>query len=1611
MSADRPIDRCLPQINCLPGQSSSNICVTTITPARQRCNQASPGYFLNSGVVRDCIAQSNCSQHLSNQTCIGVNNNLRPCGSPSPGYEINNGIVNPRRCLNVNMNPHPTTSRAGRSWGAGNCLQELQSGGNCQPSCSSGHTITGKTSCSLGTLTRARCVPNSCNSINQSSPNRNPHSSLGTQEYNAWSQGNCGASLSSGNTCQPICSPSTQFISIPNQSSCFEGNLTSMMCQKRPCPSGTPIDINVSTETSLKRITLKNQMVSDSTIVVPCGGDAQYTELSGWRDKYDGNITLTCDKGTLSNTNTCAFFTACSTPFKTTNCEMGTNGICNVISRTQTCDCNSSSAGTGYSPGPTCRPCVNATKNICHTHVTQNNCHTNCKWVGNASSTPCQVTPSKQIFLQNGCICNPGYYSDTSRNTCSSCFNQANCLTHSLSDDCIKPSTNFIKKCIDLTSPSRTTHNIINGVVTPRGCNVSSPTNGNMGTCSSILQLGSSCQPQCSPGYTSSGFTTCLSGTLTQTTCNENRCTPTPQPVPTNGSRGACPNELLPGSTCAPSCNQGYQLVGHSSCSRGVFTPAVCTPGPCSQSGTSPVRPPLNGQIGDCPSTMISGQTCNQICNFEYSTPSPQRGTCNRTVFTPIQCIQNKCLTPSFHSLDLVGLEYTNARPTSPRLTSNELKQKTNVYRAKYYMSSGDYNLACNTDGGQFSVSNPPTMCIPQDFSKCEKGERGMCNSNTGKLECTEQFTGTIEGFRSFEPQDYKCSIRNYDICKNFSSPSPCNSNQNCIWRGYLRPTPSPPCQINHGQTFCKSLSSPGMQPQCDQHTSQCKWNVGWVRGGETRRGGCSENHHLTSPNKICSPNSCVCDQGTAKSNTLCNHHQDNQCISCNPGYRLVDYENWAKNQSPPPSRWFGSTNTIRTPNINLSTISSTQCRTKKCKCIPNQCNCPDGIARDGRRGDSFGPYCYRNDTPGCRDCSINRSKKLYFNRYCQPLCNISTQYVSQPVTISTDTGMLRDSKGCGNLRSCQSNQYEFREPQTNSEHSSEKENITDRECRQLTDPCCSGKLMSNCKLYESPSPSGISGNGFKTNRICSLLDKCDSFDEYLSTRATWSPMAVPSGTYISNNICKKFKVCNEGEYTSRRPLKNTDQTLLSDRECGKLTNCLDGEFVVRKGGNDENRECGPCPKNTFSIGKNKSSCIAMEECGPGLQTNKKGTSKKNRTCKVCSKGKTSAKLHNDSCPLPAPPTKCFCKNGAPIFNCKQKKHNCQNCASGYTLKKIGDSNRCVDIQLSKYCNHGIITGSIDKGNAECKCIENHFGGGPWKRHKFDKCIPKIQCSCENGKSATNIPCGKGTARKCPRINIKGNPSETGKEVNITCLSENKPMCESCDIGFKLTKEKLCIKECPKNNWYDGNKCLPHTICSKDEYESVAPSEKNDRQCQKITKTCPQGEFILKEATRKSDTICSELEKQLKFMVKRKTKKPLKKCAPKDTNEITYNLCHLEEVKKFQVNTPKFNNYDNYILSIYSDNIHLSKMSVMMRNNFIRVLKDILYKKLLLQSKQDLILLSITGDNPLRLDVAIKDTGGQLLQKIAKERNPIMLFRIVETLKTTKMYITGIRKS
>ena len=100
------------------------------------------------------------------------------------------------------------------------------------------------------------------------------------------------------------------------------------------------------------------------------------------------------------------------------------------------------------------------------------------------------------------------------------------------------------------------------------------PTNGKVGTCTSSLARGSTCQPTCNSGYTVSGVTSCSSaGKLTSASCGKNCKTK----APANGSAGTCKSSLARGSTCQPTCKTGYTVSGVTSCSSsGKLTSASC---------------------------------------------------------------------------------------------------------------------------------------------------------------------------------------------------------------------------------------------------------------------------------------------------------------------------------------------------------------------------------------------------------------------------------------------------------------------------------------------------------------------------------------------------------------------------------------------------------------------------------------------------------------------------------------------------------------------------------------------------------------------------------------------------------------------------------------------------------------------------------------------------------------------------------------------------------------------------------------------------------------------------------------------------------------------------
>ena len=178
----------------------------------------------------------------------------------------------------------------------------------------------------------------------------------------------------------------------------------------------------------------------------------------------------------------------------------------------------------------------------------------------------------------------------------------------------------------------------------PAQCNsITAPLNGGVGDCPSSLPSGSTCQPTCDEGYIVSGLSSCSLGTLTTATCDPAPCDTSS--APENGGVGDCPSSLPSGSTCQPTCDEGYIVSGLSSCSLGTLTTATCDPAPCDTSSA-----PENGGVGDCPSSLPSGSTCQPTCDEGYIVSG--LSSCSLGTLTTATCSANSCTASSLSTKD-----------------------------------------------------------------------------------------------------------------------------------------------------------------------------------------------------------------------------------------------------------------------------------------------------------------------------------------------------------------------------------------------------------------------------------------------------------------------------------------------------------------------------------------------------------------------------------------------------------------------------------------------------------------------------------------------------------------------------------------------------------------------------------------------------------------------------------------------------------------------------------------------------------------------------------------------------------------------------------------------
>jgi Ca2+-binding EF-hand superfamily protein len=114
--------------------------------------------------------------------------------------------------------------------GSGNCTEVLAHGDICIPSCNTGYSPSGASSCDLGVLSAASCQPNPCTDM-PVAPMNGSDSTCSA----AWSTYN--GNLPSGLTCLVLCDTG---YTVSGPTVCFAGTLTMARCDPNPCAISAP---------------------------------------------------------------------------------------------------------------------------------------------------------------------------------------------------------------------------------------------------------------------------------------------------------------------------------------------------------------------------------------------------------------------------------------------------------------------------------------------------------------------------------------------------------------------------------------------------------------------------------------------------------------------------------------------------------------------------------------------------------------------------------------------------------------------------------------------------------------------------------------------------------------------------------------------------------------------------------------------------------------------------------------------------------------------------------------------------------------------------------------------------------------------------------------------------------------------------------------------------------------------------------------------------------------------------------------------------------------------------------------------------------------------------
>eukprot|EP00933_Yihiella_yeosuensis_P060940 TRINITY_DN63744_c0_g1_i1.p1 TRINITY_DN63744_c0_g1~~TRINITY_DN63744_c0_g1_i1.p1 ORF type:complete len:1177 (-),score=140.24 TRINITY_DN63744_c0_g1_i1:126-3656(-) len=489
-------------------------CENTIGSFQCVCNAGYSGDgSANCVDVDECGGTNNC--HVAGACLNTVGSYICQC---PPGYEGNGITCLPSNCNNI---PAPDNGMYG------NCSIVLPHGAMCMHDCKPGYSLSRPSSCRYGSLTQGYCTANSCNAGDP------PENGL---------LGGCTSTLESGGWCRAACNVG---YTLSSATTCFAGELQSGKCVAQDCD-----------------------------------------DISAPRNGVRGNCSAN-----LKHQEICE--PACNRGYgltRPTTCLLGSldEGVCGPLS------CN---AGT---------PPVNGGPGDC----------TNILTSGGSCMPQCDAG-----FIPDGPTqCNLGvlYPTKCVPSTCDASSPPQNGELGDCNDRLVHGQTCRVR-CNAGYQPqgvSTCNHGILtSSACEPKGCPAESfegaPMYGNAGSCTGSLKHGAVCTPTCNAGYTLDGWSECWAGAFKPAKCVANDCGW--GTIPSSGTPGNCTGPMVTGQACFPKCNAGYTLNGATSCNLGRLQLATCSPQHCMV-----LVPPDNGRLGNCNRILHSGGTCIPDCDVGY---------------------------------------------------------------------------------------------------------------------------------------------------------------------------------------------------------------------------------------------------------------------------------------------------------------------------------------------------------------------------------------------------------------------------------------------------------------------------------------------------------------------------------------------------------------------------------------------------------------------------------------------------------------------------------------------------------------------------------------------------------------------------------------------------------------------------------------------------------------------------------------------------------------------------------------------------------------------------------------------------------------------------------